>query len=73
MQSGSNILYMGQLSNTANHARPLILLMTHVVLVRVACGSKLIPALYEKAQAPEKKAFGSRLIPALYEKAQVPV
>ncbi len=48
-------------SNTANHGRPLILLKTHVVLVRVACGSnvqrhvasKLIPALYEKAQAPE--------------------
>ncbi len=27
-------------NNTANHGRPLILLKTHVVLVRVACGSK---------------------------------
>ncbi len=40
-------------NNTANHGRPLILLKTHVVLVRVACASMLMPALYEKAQAPE--------------------
>ncbi len=29
--------------NTANHGRPLHLLMTHVVLVRVACGSNTLP------------------------------
>ncbi len=32
---------------------PLDRLLTHVILVRVACGSMLIPALYEKAQALE--------------------
>ncbi len=34
--------------NTARHGRPLILFMTHVALVRVACGSNLLalmPAL----------------------------
>ncbi len=33
-------------NNTANYGRPLILLKTHVVLVRVACGSN-IPQTYD--------------------------
>ncbi len=36
------ILVRGSSSNTANHGRPLILLKTHVVLVRVACGSNIL-------------------------------
>ncbi len=42
-------------------------------LLGVTCCSTLIPALYQKPQAPESvQAFGSTLIPALYEKAQAP-
>ncbi len=40
---------------TAN--RPFILLMTHVLLVRVACGSQSAPAPYEKAQTSEEKIY----------------
>ncbi len=35
------IMNCSQYVNTANHGRPLILLKTHVVLVRVACGSNI--------------------------------
>ncbi len=32
-------------------------LLTHVILVRVACGSKLTPAPYEKAQTSEEMIY----------------
>ena len=37
----SVFIYCSQFFKTANHGRPLILLKTHVVLVRVACGSNI--------------------------------
>ena len=37
-----------------NCGRPLNHLLMHVILVRVACGSRITPAPYEKAQASEE-------------------
>ena len=41
-------------SKAFNYRRALNHLLTHVILVRVACGSRITPAPYEKAQASEE-------------------
>ncbi len=57
----SVFIYCSQIFNTANHGRPFILLKTHVVLVRVACGSYIYTVDSQLAYVKAGCATAARL------------